>query len=140
MKKMLFTFIALTFLLSAKAQRTDTVRNSKNEPIFTRAEHEPEFPGGISKFSVFLLKDIDYKANGEKDGYQVSFQFSFIIEKDGSISNVKELKRTPNTNIGRQLIKRISKSRGWKPAMQNNLAVRYLYHLPLSINLSEQQK
>ena len=137
----IFTLI-LAFSIARAQQPTDStaVHKTSKDPVFTIAEHEPEFPGGIRKFSIFLLKDIDYKSNDGKDGYQVSFQFSFIVEKDGSISNVKELKRKPNTYIGRQLIKRIRTSPRWKPAMQNGLVVRYLYHLPLSINLSEQQK
>jgi hypothetical protein len=132
MKKTLFiTFISFCFFV-AKAQKPDTLKTFKSDTlIYTAVEHDPEFPGGIAKFYRYLSKNMNYTSKDEKEGYQASFLFDFIVEKDGSISNVKELKLIPNTDIGKLLIKRIKESPKWKPAIQYGMAVRYRYNLPL---------
>ena len=57
MKKILLTFIPLLFILSARAQLTDSARNS-NDMVYVSVEHVPEFPGGISQFNRFLMKTV----------------------------------------------------------------------------------
>ena len=146
MKKTLLLVVFIITGIAVHAQQTPPPKPKDpdsetmiNEPasasldtskIFTAVEHEPEFPG-ITKFSIYLLKDINYSSKDEKEGYQASFLFNFIIERDGSISNVKELRRIPNSDIGKQLIRKIKESPKWKPAIQNGIPVRYRYNLPL---------
>jgi protein TonB len=130
-KTLLIAFISFSLFVS-RAQKSDALKSFKPDTlIFTAVEHYPEFPGGVSEFYRYLSKDINYSLSDKKQGYQASFLFDFIVEKDGSISTVKELRRIPNTDIGKLLIKRIKESPKWKPAIQEGIPVRYRCNLPL---------
>jgi len=130
MRRLLFALIAMAFILPVKAQK-DAKRKVVDTLIYTVVEHEPEFPGGMEKFYSYLQKNIKYPASGNKENFQASFLIQMIVEKDGSITNVKELKRIPNTSIGKEIIKVIKDSPKWNPGIQNNHPVRVRYLIPI---------
>jgi protein TonB len=132
MKIILFILILVPFSLAVKAQTNSNLKESEADTtIYTVVEHEPEFPGGIEKFYSYLQKNTSYPAKNDKEDFQASFIIQMIIEKDGSLTNVKELKRIPNTAIGKEIIKVIKASPKWKPGIQNSRPVRVKYSIPI---------
>ena len=116
----------------AKAQQKASPNRSNDDKVYTVVEHEPEFPGGIEKFFKYLQSNIHlYEKDTQKEEFQGSFIFQMIIEKDGSIGEVKELRRIPNTSIGKRIIKIIKASPKWQPGSQNGHPVRVQCSVPL---------
>ena len=99
--------------------------------VYSEVEQAAEFPGGIislkNKFaSVFDSSKI--KAAGN-----VSTIVSFIIEKDGSISNIKA--NGNNSQFNTEAIRVIKSIKNkWAPAKMNGKVVRSRFNLPLKMN------
>lgn len=141
-------FLTIVFLLAASCvsaqnrdMMCDTVPSSIPNPddVYSSAGLQvlPEFPGGnntfgtyfISKFNTKKIKDI-------KDQPSVRVIVSFVIEKDGSASNIKIL-RSGSNDVSEQVIKILSEMPKWSPGIQNGQPVRSNMALPITINLTE---
>ena len=91
---------------------------------------QPEYPGGIPAFYNDIAKEI--KTPELKETARV--YVSFVIEKDGSMSNVKILREPVGLNLGAEIIIALSKTKKWLPATVENKAVRCSYNLPITFN------
>ncbi|MFB9076992.1 energy transducer TonB [Flavobacterium procerum] len=89
-------------------------------------ELKPEFPGGIVKFHQFI--DDSYKKSNKKPTIQGKLFATFIIEKDGSLSDIKVL-RDIGFGTGEELVRVLKLSPKWKPGKLNHKEVRTLYSL-----------
>lgn len=137
MKKIFFTlFFTLVSLFSYSQEETSP---SKKEalPVYDEntvyntsgIEFKPEYPGGMSEFYKYIGKK--YRTPKVK-GLQGKVFVTFIIEKDGSVSNVKVL-RDIGHGTGEEAIRVLENSKKWIPGEQNGKKVRVLYSLPISI-------
>ena len=127
------TGIATTVPISTNG--TSEVGTKKNEtPVNTNAlDKLPEFPGGIAKFYTYVGNHFE---KPEIDGEQtISVYVSFVIEENGTMSNIKVL-RDPGYGLGTEAI-RVLKSlkTKWAPGMIAGLAVRTSYNLPITVKL-----
>lgn len=95
----------------------------------TGLEIKPEFPGGIEKFYAFVGKN--YQAP-EEEGLKGKIYITFIVEKDGSLSDFKVL-RDIGYGTGKEAIRVLKLCPNWKPGKINNKPVRTLYTLPITI-------
>ncbi|OOG68835.1 energy transducer TonB [Flavobacterium sp. A45] len=91
----------------------------------------PEFPGGIKKFYTYVGNNFDSSDLETENAIRVSV--SFVIEKDGSMTDIKVLK-DPGYGLGAEAI-RVLKSlkTKWSPGMFEGKAVRTSYNLPITI-------
>lgn len=115
-----------------QAAVTDTVPAKSNAQVFTAVEIEPRFPGD---FGTFLARNIHYPAVDKNNNIQGKVFIQFIVEKDGSLSNIKVL-RSPDQTLGDEAARVISISPKWKPGIQNGRAVRVMYTVPITFTLS----
>ncbi|NMH27266.1 energy transducer TonB [Flavobacterium silvaticum] len=92
-------------------------------------EVKPEFPGGIDKFLKFVGNN--YRAP-EEEGLKGRVIVSFVVEKDGSLTDIKVL-RDIGFGTGAEAIRVLKKSPKWQPAEQNGRKVRCSYQLPIMI-------
>jgi len=113
--------------------KLDTVKENKTE-VFSAVETEPEFPGGLTSFYGFLGRTIRYPAVDREAKVQGRALVTFIVEKDGSLSDVKAL-RGPSQTINDEAVRAISLSPNWKPGLQNGKPVRVQYTVPVSFTL-----
>jgi hypothetical protein len=111
----------------------DKVENEVEETIYNTAglDVKPEFPGGISKFQDF----VDKKFKIDEKDLSGKIYATFIVEKDGSLSDIKIL-RDLGYGTGKELIRVLKLSPKWKPGLQNGQKVRCLYAIPYGINSS----
>lgn len=93
---------------------------------------KPEFPGGIVKFNQFI--DDKYKKSNKKPTHQGKLFATFIIEKDGSLSDIKVL-RDIGFGSGEELIRVLKSSPRWKAGKQNNKEIRTLYSLVFPVQI-----
>lgn len=85
--------------------------------------------GGIKHFMDFIKRNIDTQNLGLPKGRHRAF-YSFVVEKDGSLSSVKILK-TPSKALGEMIAKAVAKAPKWIPATNaKDEPVRLLYTLP----------
>jgi len=110
---------------------TEAVNSDKNK-IYNSIEIEvkPKFPGGTVKFHQFI--DKNYKKPNKKPTLQGFLFANFIVEKNGSLSDIKVL-RDIGFGTGQELIRVLKLSPKWKPGKQNNKQVRALYSLVVPV-------
>jgi len=109
-----------------------------NDKAYTSVEKMPEFPGGLSAFYQFISKTINYPSGMRENNIQGKAFVSFVIETDGSISNVKSL-RDPGYGSGEEAVRTISLSPKWNPALQNGQPIRVQYTVPINFSLAGEE-
>lgn len=95
----------------------------------------PEFPGGMEGWSKYIQKNLRYPSMAQDEGIQGKVFLSFVVEKDGTITDVKVV-RGIGYGCDDEAIRVIKKSPRWKAGMQNNLPVRVRYNMPISYTIS----
>ncbi len=115
------------------------IKKVDNDSIYQIVEVMPEFPGGTEKMMDYLSKNIKYPEAAKEKGISGRVFLSFVIEKDGAVSNVKVAK-----GIGKEcddealrVVKAMPK---WKPGLQKGKPVRVNYMLPIFFKLDESEK
>ena len=105
------------------------------EGAFDVVEQMPEFPGGSIELMKFLRENIKYPEAASKAGTQGRVVAQFIVEADGSISNVKVLKNVSD-EIDAEAVRVIKAMPKWKPGMQKGQPVRVKYTIPITFRQS----
>lgn len=105
--------------------------------IFEVVEKMPEFPeGGMAGLMQYLSRNIRYPEAAKKAGTQGRVTVQFVVEKDGSISNVSAL-RGVEPDLDKEAMRVIREMPKWKPGMQRGELVRVRYTVPVVFRLSE---
>lgn len=104
---------------------------------FVNIEKMPEYPGGLSRFYSYISKNYDYPAAAKEQGVSGKVIISFIVEKDGSLTDIKVL-RDMGMGTGEEAVRLLKKSPKWKAGIQNGREVRVQYTLPIMLNLEAQ--
>ena len=127
--KKIITLLLLFYSIAAFSQ---TVEKQEDNNIYNTAglDVKPEFPGGLDKLNAFVNES--YLKAGYASEIKGKVYAIFVIEKDGSLSDVKILRRVdpPKAAALIQILKSLPK---WNPGKQNGKVVRVLYSLPLVI-------
>lgn len=109
--------------------------NPEPEPEpYTYVEIMPEFVGGYSKLVEYLSNNLTYPPMAMDAGIEGTVYVGFVIEGDGSITNVKIL-RGVHSKLDEEAINVISKMPKWKPGVQNNNYVRVSYTIPVAFKI-----
>ncbi|WP_119792667.1 energy transducer TonB [Flavobacterium anhuiense] len=89
----------------------------------------PEFPGGVTAMNSFITQNF----KSPKEGLKGKIYATFIIEKDGSLNDIKIL-RDLGYETGKEAIRVLKLFPKWSPGQQKNKTVRVLYSIPMIIN------
>lgn len=103
-----------------------------NGPRFAAVlDKQPSFPGGMSKFYSYVAQN--FKTPATEMSNEIKVYVSFVIEKDGSMTDIK-VPRNPGYGLDREAI-RVLKSlkTKWTPGILNGKPVRTYYNLPILI-------
>ena len=106
--------------------------NEVNE--FDRVDEKPTFPGGESAMKSFLRSNIKYPIVAQEDGVQGCVFVQFIIEKDGSISDVK-ISRSDAPSLNGEAMRVIKAMPKWNPGKLNGIPVRVKNEVPVVFRL-----
>ncbi len=96
----------------------------------------PEFPGGMAAWAKFIQRNLNYPYIAQENNVQGKVFLSFVVEKDGSITDVG-VTRGIGAGCDEEAVRVIKKSPKWKPGMQNNQAVRVRYSIPINYTLTQ---
>ena len=102
--------------------------------VFTIVEEMPSYPGGDMKMYEYLGKNIKYPQIARESGIQGRVFVNFVVEPDGSVSNVKVL-RGIGGGCDEEAIRVVKSMPKWKPGKQRGKAVRVSYTLPVVFKL-----
>ncbi len=94
----------------------------------------PEFPGGMQAWAKFLQRNLQYPYMAQENEVQGMVYVSFVVEKDGSITDVKVV-RGIGAGCDEEAVRVIKKSPKWKAGLQNDQAVRVRYQMPINYTL-----
>lgn len=99
--------------------------------VYTEVEQLAEFPGGINSFRSKVQNSFDTSVMDGDEG-TVKTEITFVVERDGSITDVKA--SGPNKDFNAEAIRTVKSVKNkWAPAKINGQAVRYRYRLPLTM-------
>jgi TonB family protein len=115
-----------------------TSSSNDDDKTFIAVEKEPEFPGGVTAFGEFLGKNIKYPVEMRQKNIQGRVIITFIVEKDGSLSNIQAVK-SPGYGSSEEAIRVMSLSPKWEPGYQNGKAVRVAYTVPINFSLNNEK-
>jgi protein TonB len=102
--------------------------------VFTIVEEMPSYPGGDAKMYEYLGKNIKYPQIARESSIQGRVFVNFVVEPDGSVSNVKVL-RGIGGGCDEEAMRVVKTMPKWKPGKQRGKAVRVSYTLPVVFKL-----
>jgi TonB family protein len=117
----------------------DSLVRAERSLLFTAVEINPAFPGGEESFGRFLVQNIHYPDKAKENQTQGRVFIQFTVEKDGSLSNLKNL-RDPGDGLGEEAMRVLSLSPKWHPGIQNGRTVRVQYTVPVNFSLLSGEK
>ena len=100
-------------------------------------EVAPEPKGGADAWSKFLQKNIRYPAQAVDAGKSGRVWVSFIVEKDGHLSNFT-VDRGAGFGMDEEALRVLKLAPAWKPGIQNGHAVRVKYNIPINFQLNDE--
>jgi protein TonB len=113
------------------------VVEEKAPEIFTVVEEQPEFPGGTGEMMKFLQANISYPQVEKEAGIQGKVFVKFVVESDGSISNVEVLRGvTGGEGLSKEAIRVVKAMPKWKAGKMGGRSVRVYFNLPINFKLS----
>lgn len=101
---------------------------------FTVVQKIPEFPGGWSAFMQWLTKNLKYPVAAQQSKVQGTVVVSFIVNKDGSIANVK-ITTSANPLLDREALRVMKMMPKWKPGIDKNKVCRTMIAIPVVFKL-----
>ncbi len=104
---------------------------ASEQPLnFRIVQQMPEFPGGGSAFIQWLTRQLRYPPLAQSQKIQGRVVVSFIVNKDGSIADVK-LEKSVNALLDREALRVIRMMPRWKPGVHNNQPCRTMVAVPV---------
>jgi TonB family protein len=113
----------------------DTTQVNDSDDVFVFVEVTPQYPGGEDARLNYLMKNIHYPEAAKEQNIQGTVYITFIIEKDGRVTNVKVL-RGIGGGCDAEAIRVIKSMPTWKPGTQKGKAVRCQYNMPIRFILA----
>lgn len=102
--------------------------------VFDVVEEMPSFPGGQGALMSYLASNIKYPVVAQENGVKGRVIVSFVVERDGSISDVR-VARSVDPSLDREAQRVVKSMPRWKPGKQNGSAVRVKYTVPVVFRL-----
>ncbi|MDR1951151.1 MAG: energy transducer TonB, partial [Bacteroidales bacterium] len=103
--------------------------------IFQVVEDNPEYPGGEAARMKFLSDNIKYPAIARESGIQGTIYITFVVERDGSITDVQVM-RGIGGGCDEEAIRVVKAMPRWNPGKQRGRAVRVQFMMPIRFTLS----
>ena len=135
MKRLIMmSLMAICCLTTVLAQKTVVSQKDQKEDPFNVVEDMPAFPGGMEAMIQFISSNIKYPADAKKQKVDGRVLVNFVVEKDGSITEVKVIKPA-FPSLDAEAIRVVKAMPKWKPGYQRGQAVRVQFTLPINFSL-----
>ena len=109
-------------------------KHEEESKVFDVVEQMPSFPGGNGALLEYLATHVKYPVVAQENGVQGRVIVSFVVECDGSITDVR-VERSIDPSLDREAARVVSSMPRWTPGKQNGSAVRVKYNVPVMFKL-----
>ena len=130
MKKLIYSSLIAVLLTCLCLNKASAQEKDSTVYNFVSMESPPMYPGGMVSFYKFLGETVRYPLDALVANIQGSVLLSFIVEKDGSLSDIK-VDRKLGGGTDEEAVRVLKLSRRWNPGMQNGKPVRVKYNIPI---------
>lgn len=121
-------------LSSSSYSKDFKIKDPKVEnKVFESVEEMPSFPGGMSALMKYLADNVKYPVDAQENGLQGRVVVSFVVERDGSITNVQAV-RSVYPSLDSEAVRVVEAMPRWKPGKLNGLPVRVKYNVPVTFS------
>ena len=117
-----------TYLVNNPLEKVD------DNKVYNFVEEMPSFPGGETALITWLNKNIHYPDTCVQTGIQGRVYSSFVVEKDGSIGDIK-IDRSPNPFLSEEVERLLQTMPKWSPGKQRGKPVRVKFAIPVLFQL-----
>ena len=116
------------------------VIKAQDEQPYVLATKMPEFPGGSDSMIAFIQDNLDFPIAEKKANIQGTILMQFIVEKDGSLSDIKAIKSVDKgDNLVKEATRVIKLMPKWKAGMQDGHNVRVYKNVPFYFILAQRK-
>ena len=140
-KYALFAPLAIALLLASNISCTSATENSTSteaqvaeDHVFEIVEEPAEFPGGMAACLMWINDNLNYPTFASENDIQGRVYVSFVVRKDGSITDVK-IARGVDPHLDKEALRVVSKMPKWKPGKQNGKEVNLKVTVPVNFKL-----
>lgn len=105
------------------------------DPALPMVEDMPEYPGGMEAMMKFVAENLKYPEQMQKEKVEGRVLLSFVVEKDGSVTNIEEV-QSPHPVLTEEAIRVVKLMPKWKPGKQEGKEVRVQFNLPITFRLN----
>lgn len=109
-------------------------KHEEEDKVFDIVEQQPLFPGGPAALMKYLSENTKYPVVAQENGVQGRVTVQFVVEKDGSISDVHVL-RGVDPSLDKEAVRVVKSMPRWTPGKQNGITVRVNYRVPVLFRL-----
>ena len=109
-------------------------KHEEENKVFDIVEQQPLFPGGPAALLKYLSENTKYPVVAQENGVQGRVTVQFVVEKDGSISDVHVL-RGVDPSLDKEAVRVVKSMPRWTPGKQNGITVRVNYRVPVLFRL-----
>lgn len=146
MKNHLFLLLMICCVTAASAQKQhkiDSVKIKKqliadsikrSNQIYTKADINPSFPGGDNGLLRYIKENLQYPTRDREDNTQGKAYVRFVVEKNGSISNVKTLS-APSTTMAMEAERLVRNMPKWTPGIVFTRVARVQFTIAVPFTL-----
>lgn len=133
MKKLFFALFLIAVTINTNAQTA-----TGKEEVLTYVDQMPSFPGGETAMNDYLKKNIQYPKLEKEFGVSGIVYVTFVVQKDGSITDIKCLRGVKSgPALEKEAIRVIKTMPKWKPGSQNGKIVNVQYQMPVKFVLDK---
>lgn len=111
----------------------------EEEMIYNTVDEQPEFPGGMKALAKYLKENMNYPEKSRKHGSQGCSYVVFIINADGSITDVQTMRSAGDVYIDMEAHRLVENMPKWIPAKKDGKNVRVRFTLPIMFRLQEKE-
>ena len=131
-----FTLDADNFRLSIQTTEDNPVQiiRNNNDSIYQIVDEMPQYPGGEAAMMKFVANNVKYPQEAKDKEISGRVYVSFVIEKDGSVNEVKVMKGIGG-GCDDEAVRVIKAMPKWKPGKQDGKPVRVSYMMPITFKL-----
>ncbi len=137
MKKGVGTIMLLGLICAIFTGNTINVSaQEKQDDIFVKVDEMPKFKDGdFNTFRTWVMQNVKYPEIAKKEKIEGKVYAEYIVEKDGTVSNVKVIK-SDNSKLNEEVLKVVKSSPVWTAGKQNGKLVRVKFVVQVNFALN----
>ena len=130
MNKYIFSLICFLFMMALPMN----AQSESSTKVYDAVDEMPSFPGGLNGLMTFLAQNMVYPVTAQENGVQGRVIVSFVVETDGSITDVK-VARSVDPFLDREAMRIVKAMPKWTPGKKDGKPVRVKYTVPVVFRL-----